>query len=417
MNQDEGLNKVKRITFTEIIVSLSLIIIFLEIFLRLTHFFRKDYKDSKYEPIFFSTFGTYQKQRLIFSEYAKVKFDYIPFLLWRSSPNQKTLVYSTNRGGFRGKEWNNDLQKTIRIFFTGGSAAWGYGASSNDTTIESYLEKDLQEELEKIRPGLRVQIINAAEIGYVSTQELLLWREFVKQKPDLIIHYNGFNDLYTGLLNRKAGWNHPFILEEIFTKNRVTAIARIAINGVKEYFQTNWVIIDKLLEDSYLYRSLKFRLGLYSIRPITREYTNLNEIRNVYLQNIKVISDLSQKEKVPTLIILQPTLLIGNKPKSKEEEALMVNFLQLFPKADEYYKKGYDLFRKTLEDLEIDQLIFFDNGTGYFDGVQDNLYFHPVHYSDAGNAIVAQKILAVMKRTNLLSQIIEKANLSRSSDL
>lgn len=412
MNQNK-----KRITFTEIIVGLSLIIIFLEVFLRLIHFFRKDYKDSRYKPIFFSTFGTYQKQRLIFSEYAKVKFDYVPFLLWRSSPNQKTLVYSTNRDGFRGKEWNNELQKTIRIFFTGGSAAWGYGASSDNTTIESYLEKDLQEELEKIRPGLKVQVINAAEIGYISTQEFLLWQEFIKQKPDLIIHYDGFNDLYVGLLNRKAGWSHPFILEEIFTKNRVTAIAGIAINGVKEYFQTNWAIIDKFLDDSYLYRSLKFHLGLYRISPKNREYTDFNEIRNVYLQNIRLISDLSQKEKIPTLIILQPTLLVGNKPKSKEEEALMANFLQLFPKADEYYKKGYDLFRKALEDLEIDQSIFFDDGTSYFDGVQDDLYFHPVHYSDAGNAIVAQKILTVIKRTNLLSKIMKETTLSRSSDL
>ena len=38
------------------------------------------------------------------------------------------------------KNLNNNIKK---VFLIGGSAAWGFGASSNSTTIAGYLEKQL----------------------------------------------------------------------------------------------------------------------------------------------------------------------------------------------------------------------------------------------------------------------------------
>ncbi len=52
-----------------------------------------------------------------------------------------------------------------------------------------------------------------SENGYTTTQEIILWSDVLKLKPKVVIHLNGYNDLYTGHSGKPAGWNHDFIYE------------------------------------------------------------------------------------------------------------------------------------------------------------------------------------------------------------
>jgi hypothetical protein len=82
----------------------------------------------------------------------------------------------------------------------GGSSLWGFGAR-DDQTIPSLLARQLFER------GWDVHIRNLAEIGYVSTQEVVaLVRELQAGfRPDLVLFYDGVNDTTATCLQSQAG--------------------------------------------------------------------------------------------------------------------------------------------------------------------------------------------------------------------
>ena len=96
-----------------------------------------------------------------------------------------------NRLGFRGPEI--DPQKpagVCRIAMLGGSTTYGWGASSDETTIPALLEQYLRSS------GLEsLQVINAGVPGYISTQDLMqLQSQVLPLEPDIVILYTGVND-------------------------------------------------------------------------------------------------------------------------------------------------------------------------------------------------------------------------------
>jgi len=108
-------------------------------------------------------------------------------------PNQSTDSITINTLGFRGDEFSDiKPSDTYRIFMVGGSTMFGAGATSDDTTIPGYLQQLLNEK----DFGFDIEIINSGIQGADSNTEL----KFIEQKlitfsPDLIIIYDGWNDL------------------------------------------------------------------------------------------------------------------------------------------------------------------------------------------------------------------------------
>jgi hypothetical protein len=83
----------------------------------------------------------------------------------------------------------------IRLLMLGGSSLWGFGAR-DDWTIPSLVARELH------KRGFPAEIRNMAEIGYVSTQELIaLVRELQRgYRPDVVLFYDGVNDTTSALL-------------------------------------------------------------------------------------------------------------------------------------------------------------------------------------------------------------------------
>ena len=108
-------------------------------------------------------------------------------------PNQSTNSITINTLGFRGAEFSEEKPSdTFRIFAVGGSTMFGAGATSDETTIPGYLqdllsEKDFEFDIEVINSGIQ---------GADSNTELnLIEQKLVTFSPDLIIIYDGWNDL------------------------------------------------------------------------------------------------------------------------------------------------------------------------------------------------------------------------------
>ena len=108
-------------------------------------------------------------------------------------PNQSTESITINSLGFRGAEFFTIKPlDTYRIFMVGGSTMFGAGATSDETTIPTYLQQLLNEK----DFGFDIEVINSGIQGADSTTELnLIERKLVRFSPDLIIIYDGWNDL------------------------------------------------------------------------------------------------------------------------------------------------------------------------------------------------------------------------------
>ena len=87
-----------------------------------------------------------------------------------------------------------------RVFLFGGSTMWGQGAR-DEHTIASELAKQLAAE------GVAADVFNCGQLGYVSTQELiLLERELQRGNvPDLVVFYDGVNDVGAATQRAIAG--------------------------------------------------------------------------------------------------------------------------------------------------------------------------------------------------------------------
>jgi len=108
-----------------------------------------------------------------------------------NSKNPET--FSTNSEGFRGPEFSKDKpDNTYRIIAVGGSTMIGSGASSDETTKPGILQKifDLDDSVK------RIEVINAAFFGANSKTEFnFISQKLVNYQPDLLIIYDGLNDL------------------------------------------------------------------------------------------------------------------------------------------------------------------------------------------------------------------------------
>ena len=108
-------------------------------------------------------------------------------------PNQENQSITINSLGFRGDEFSVEKSSDVfRIFMLGGSTMFGYGATSNDTTIPGYVQKSF----ENNNAEYRIEIINSGIKGADSFDELnLLEKKLLDYAPNMIIIYDGWNDL------------------------------------------------------------------------------------------------------------------------------------------------------------------------------------------------------------------------------
>ena len=123
-------------------------------------------------------------QTICDSHESKKHLELVPFV---GEPNFNSL-------GFRGDEFSQTKPlNTYRIFMVGGSTTLGIsGESSVDTTIPGILKKIF----DSYDSGQKIEVINAGFSGGNSSTELnLIKQKLMMLSPDLIIIYDGWNDL------------------------------------------------------------------------------------------------------------------------------------------------------------------------------------------------------------------------------
>ena len=104
-----------------------------------------------------------------------------------------TDEYDLNSLGFRGAEFSEvKAPNTYRIFLVGGSTMIGSGATGEETTKSGILQKMFDSD----NSVQNIEVINGAFFGANSATEFdLLSQKLVNYQPDLIILFDGLNDL------------------------------------------------------------------------------------------------------------------------------------------------------------------------------------------------------------------------------
>mgnify|MGYP006086183009 CR=1 FL=1 len=189
-----------------------------------------------------------------------------------------------NSNGFRGSEFSEiKPSDTYRIFMVGGSTMFGSGESSDETTIPGILQKifDSNSSVQKI------EVINAGMSGGNSNTELhLIYEKLISFSPDLVIVYDGWNDLRADYAVEfvKADWKD---MCEIGNQNNfdiIIALQPIAGFGDKKLTQQE-IVNSFTGEDHYGYQLIAAKSTYdYMGRELLSLQDNCNvvELRGVF---------------------------------------------------------------------------------------------------------------------------------------
>jgi lysophospholipase L1-like esterase len=266
-------------------------------------------------------------------------------------------------------------RKPVEILMLGGSSLWGFGAR-DDQTIPSLLWRDLFERKWDVR------VRNLAEIGYVSTQEVVaLIRELQSgYRPDLVIYYDGVNDTTSALLEREAG----------LTTNEVNR--RREFNLLQSPSRLAGTLLGNLIKESGSYRfaqSVRKRLSASdgeSGQALDDPMRNrlAQEVVRRFQANVAIVERLGREFQFRPLFYWQPVVFSKTAlvPFEREEIAR--------------YAWTEPMFRDVLQQLRESTALrtdpAFHDLSGLFADSSNLVFIDYCHTTESANARVASAI-------------------------
>lgn len=313
---------------------------------------------------------------------ASRKFAWRPYVYWRRLPFRGRLITVDGRGLRRTTNETSEEDAKTKIFFFGGSAIWGTGVS-DDFTIPSLLSKRLSQE------GIQAfHMFNFGESAYVNTQELIALILELRQgnRPDIVLFYDGVNDIFSVYQNRKAG----------LPQNEIDRT-----HEFNEKKHLHW--------DRFLMNHSKLILGLLNLRDRFFQSATAFSLRNdqdveesvvqtleVYQRNMEIISALSRHYNFDVYFFWQPTVWskkILAPPETQHAERAYGKFFR------EVHQKLASSDPAALRNN-------FYNLSNIFDEEKGQIFSDSYHLLGKGNEIVADTIAELLlgnsRRLNLI---------------
>jgi lysophospholipase L1-like esterase len=255
--------------------------------------------------------------------------------------------------------------------FGDGSPDWG--------TIPAYLQADMAKL--KNQP---VCTINFGAVGYVSTQELIeLMNQLQKgNNPDLVIFYDGINDVYAAYQSGQACVHSDLGTIASMYNDQDSAPKDTLIKWIQGSY--TFQLLDRLVHKFILRTPLK--ITTYQTMGIDTK-SLADSIAKCYLANYELVGTLAQEFGFDYAFFWQPVIYIGNKPLTKDE---------LEMKGDE--PGMVDLFTLTYPIIEHAD---FDHKKLYY--IADDfkrqtaqIWIDAMHITPVGNQLIAQSILQAL---------------------
>jgi lysophospholipase L1-like esterase len=261
-----------------------------------------------------------------------------------------------NAIGFRDEResYLTKPDRTIRVFITGGSLAWGTGASQKQT-ISYRLEQLLNARLSPVT-GFHYEIVNAAFPAWSTTQEKLLIQQFLLDlHPDLVIMLSGNNDVHWSLNGSDIRW--------FFS-----------------YADQTYV---HLLNE--LYRSSGHPEWIYV--PPTYPRLDCAILSSFTLRNVEEAASALDRAKARLIFALQPNIVSTPKALTEHEQRIL-------QKQDKpYWDACYQSMRDRLGQSAAHnyRLLDLSRSFGELDHATE-LFIDSAHVADMGNRLIAEAL-------------------------
>lgn len=313
-----------------------------------------------------------------------IKFD--PYVVWSVKDFRSQYVNVDSLG--RRKTWNPDFEnkKPTKVYFFGGSTAFGGGAR-DEYTIASYLSRFLNEK------DSRFIVWNYGQPAYRSEQELLKLQSLLLQgnRPDYVIFYHGHNDVTASYVIGDAnGLIEEESIRKKFEATDAQSISRGIEGLVKKYCKSCLVVVRGG-------KTLWFKLSGANPHPTvgsTFDEAQLDALAGEVVDRQKAFLDfldyLSRNYGFRYSVFWQPTLL-GSESVAEEAVLEKTDFML----ADAGFRS---LYKKVHEGINKIRAQDFYDISDVLDRRTSQLYYDNVHITEEGNEIVAKKIFEILKQ-------------------
>jgi hypothetical protein len=312
-----------------------------------------------------------------YRELERIEERWQPYVYYRPKPFQGSTI-GVGSDGLRAT-WRSPInddqsshRESIKILMFGGSSLWGFGAR-DDRTIPSLLARALYER------GWRLELRNMAEIGYVSTQELigLIIELQAGYRPDIVIFYDGVNDTASAYLEGEAGLTTN-------ERNR-----RAEFNLRQSPGRLAAAMAAKLVKDSGSYRFVQALRHRFDRGAATAGVASADEsvrrlaaaVADRYAANVKIVETLGRGYGFRPLFFWQP--MVFTKPvlvEVEREEALKWAW------TERMFRAAYGRIQASSE-LKSDPA--FHDLSGIFDGTAGLVFIDYCHTTESANAQIA----------------------------
>jgi len=363
------------------------------------------------------------------SNYAHLWNEPHPVYGYQLRPNvSNECGLTTDRHGFihNGDSSREITREAFTIFLVGGSTVAGHGSSCNDQTISAHLERILSEKL----PG--VMVINAGVAGYYSPIEFLkVADDIMSYDPEVVISLSGTNDFRhepVGLPGRDPQYFLiPYHLKLMKVLEDTSDLGWSAQNFLLNLLKP----VDRLYSTFLVKNAIRAASGRrvlsksssdllttvrsgFGIKDVTE--SDLADIREdgfedkmdqnlaPYTYYIESTESIVRTAGAQYYFLLQPILFTESRQLSEEEKlALEIARVGL------YRNYGTDTYRRALYFWgEADKRLrgSLQNYHDFRDVFEDggDVYSDHIHYTDAGNRIIAERIADILIENGALAE-------------
>lgn len=365
--------------FLVIILFTILILVSLEIG---TRYFEKDFKMSPLPPI----------EQILppargFAWYLG-QYRFFPYLMYRA-PNNLIVANGraeTNSRGLRCPEFPSKKPDGVyRIIVLGGSAAWGIGAATYEQTFSGVMRARLNGG--DIKAG-KIEVINAAQAGYNSTQELiLLEEELLDYDPDFVIFFDGYNDIGWSLISYEnfpegAYWQTPY--DYYVMANKLLAPPKTLKNS----------LLDVMRHSHFLQRAsayMKPKNPNAAPKAPPREEWRKKGLASIerYGKNLELAFSILRHRGIGAAVAVQPMLKMHKQITSSEQNTIAMWWVPYrLDILTELYPKMVDTARAAARNQDA---IFWDL-IPIFQNHPETVYSDICHYNERGHLIIGEEL-------------------------
>jgi hypothetical protein len=311
---------------------------------------------------------------------------YYPYVGWRRAPFKGQTI-EIDQESVRGTPGADCRAHTFKVFTFGASAMWGTGAP-NWGTIPAYVQQGLAKRI----PG-PVCVRNFAESAYVVMQDMIMLLMQLRSGnvPDVVLFYNLDGDTYAAYQSGRAGV--PENLTQLAARFEGRREPSTVVGQLRQ--TSAYALIDKLMD----------KLTIATPQPqappprklLTYESMGIDVaqlsagIVQTYLANYTIVSALAHQYGFQYYFFLPPSISLGNKPLTSEEQAIKER-----AESDAALAKLYAAVYQTLERASAHYPHLYSL-VHIFDQYDELLWIDEGHVTPIGYHVIAERMLDVIQ--------------------